>query len=183
MTIFERDLAEAEKFHGHLCAGIVFGVRIARAGLDYLGIEDPSKNRDFMGIVEIDRCLSDAVQSVTGLSLGRRRLKWKDYGKMAAGFIDMNTGKGVRITINPNIKEDKNMKPVDFWKKVPPEELLILTPITVNIPPEDMPGKPLSSTNCEKCGEKIMDKRECIVNMKILCRACADGAYYSDGSM
>lgn len=95
MNYFEQDLKKAHEFHGHICTGIIFGVRIARIGLNYLGIDDPAQNRDFIVFVEADRCIADAVASVTGCSLGRRRLKWFDYGKMAATFVDMYSNKGI----------------------------------------------------------------------------------------
>jgi formylmethanofuran dehydrogenase subunit E len=179
VTTFEEDLEKAHKFHGHICTGIVFGIRIARAGLTYLGINDPAKNRDFICFVEADRCLSDAVQSVTGCSLGKRRLKWLDYGKMAASFIDINTGKGVRIVVDANKNAPDDANPVSFWKQFPEEELFKFEPVTVNLKPEDLPGRPTRKAVCQVCGEKIMDGREISKNGRVMCKACADGAYYT----
>lgn len=162
-----------------VCTGIVFGVRIARMGLDYLGIEDPAENRDFIVFVEADRCIADAVSSVTGCSLGRRRLKWFDYGKMAASFVDMNTNQGVRI-----VTTAKQMAPEDekdlvaFWSAIPDEELFRVEPITVDLKPNDLPGKPTRRVQCAQCGEFVMDGRDLFINEKTLCKACAEGAYY-----
>ncbi len=174
---FTADLKKAEEFHGHVCTGIVFGVRIARLGLNYLGIDDPGQNKDFMVFVEADRCISDAVQSVTGCSLGKRRLKWFDYGKMAATFVDMNTKEGVRIiTAAPQM--DDGGDPVGFWGKISDAELFKMEPVKVDLKPEDLPGRPLRSTICDGCGEKVNDGREVQVDGKALCHACAFGAYY-----
>lgn len=171
------DLKKAEAFHGHVCTGIVFGVRIARLGLSHLGIDDPSQNRDFMVFVEADRCLSDAVQSVTGCSLGRRRLKWYDYGKMAATFVDMNSKEGVRIiTAAPQM--DDGGDPIGFWDQYSDQQLFKVEPVTVDLKPEDLPGRPLRSIICEGCGEKVNDGRELQVDGRALCHACALGAYY-----
>lgn len=175
---FEQDLEKARNFHGDVCTGIVFGVRIARAGLNYLGIEDPSKNRDFLVFVEADRCIADAVCAVTGCSLGRRRLKWVDYGKMAATFVDMKTNRGVRIAVSTEKKPPEGEDPVAFWRSIPDEELLKFEPVIVDLKKEDLPGRPLRRIKCEGCGEFVMDGRDLLVDGRVLCKACANGAYY-----
>lgn len=175
---FKEDLQKAHEFHGHICTGIIFGVRIARIGLNYLGIEDPAANRDFIVFVEADRCIADAVSSVTGCSLGKRRLKWFDYGKMAATFVDMNTNQGVRITTvaHHNAPEGEDLVP--FWSAISDEELFKLEPVRVHLKPEDLPGKPSRRVQCEACGESVMDGRDLLIDGKVLCQPCAHGSYY-----
>lgn len=84
-------IREAEAAHGHLCAGQILGVRLAILGLAKLGIEDPrGKDRKrLVTFVEIDRCATDAISVVTGCRLGKRALKFRDWGKMAATFVDL----------------------------------------------------------------------------------------------
>src|SRR5208282_3418498 len=86
-------LREAEQAHGHLCAGQVLGVRLAMLGLEKLGIADPHGNKEdrkrLVTFVEIDRCATDAISLVTGCRLGKRALKFRDWGKMAATFVDL----------------------------------------------------------------------------------------------
>src|SRR5271168_3702676 len=91
MLSLDEYLREAEKAHGHLCAGQVLGVRLAMLGLEKLGIEDPrGKDRKrLVTFVEIDRCATDAIAVVTGCRLGKRALKFRDWGKMAASFLDL----------------------------------------------------------------------------------------------
>ena len=88
MKSFDEYLRDAEQAHGHLCAGQVLGVRMAMLGLDKLGIEDAhGKDRKrLFTFVEIDRCATDAIAVVTGCRLGKRALKFRDWGKMAATF-------------------------------------------------------------------------------------------------
>lgn len=178
---FEADLKKAGEFHGHVCTGIVFGTRIARIGLNYLGIEDPNDNRDFIVYVEADRCIADAVAAVTGCSLGKRRLKWQDYGKMAASFVDMNTSQGIRIVTTAKELPGEEVDPVAFWSAVPDEELFRIEPITVNLTPHDLPGKPSRRVICARCGEAVMDGRDVLVEGDTLCKACAEGSYYQKG--
>lgn len=175
---YAADLKKACEFHGHVCTGIVFGVRLARAGLNYLGIKDPEKNKDFIVFVEADRCLADAVQAVTGCSLGKRRLKWRDYGKMAASFIDMQTNKGVRIAVNAKQDTPEGEDPVSFWQQFSDEQMFTMEPVMVPLNPSDLPGRPTERAICANCHEKIMDGRNVLKDGHILCKACADGAYY-----
>ena len=99
MQTFEALLREAEAAHGHLCAGQILGVRMAMLGCERLGIDDPkgADRKRLVTFVEIDRCATDAIAVVTGCRLGKRALKFRDWGKMAATFLDLSTGKAIRI--------------------------------------------------------------------------------------
>src|ERR1700751_161355 len=100
MKSLDEYLEDAGRAHGHLCAGQVLGVRMAMLGLKQLGIDDPQgKDRKrLVTYVEIDRCATDAVAVVTGCRLGKRALKFRDWGKMAATFVDVTTGKAIRVS-------------------------------------------------------------------------------------
>src|ERR1700756_5120950 len=106
MKTFDAYLEDAKIAHGHLCAGQVLGVRLAMLGLKKLGIDDPhGKDRKrLVTFVEIDRCATDAIGVVTGCRLGKRALKFRDWGKMAATFVDVSAGKGIRIAARESSK-------------------------------------------------------------------------------
>src|SRR5579871_6848995 len=106
MKSFDEYLRDAEVAHGHLCAGQILGVRMAMLGLQKLGIDDPQgKDRKrIVTFVEIDRCATDAVAVVTGCRLGKRALKFRDWGKVAATFVDVNSGKAIRIAAKESSK-------------------------------------------------------------------------------
>ena len=187
---FEKLLKESIKIHGHLCPGQVLGVRMSMLGLREIGIEDP-KGKDKKNIivfVEIDRCATDAIQSVTGCSLGKRSLKFLDYGKMAATFLNLKTGNAVRILAKEEAKDmaknyfpdiaDKYQCQAAAYKVMPDEELFSPESVKIEIPAQDMPGRPLKRVKCNKCREYVQDKREVNLNGKLLCKACAKGAYY-----
>lgn len=83
--LFERPLAElleeAVALHGHSCPGQVLGVRMAMAGCREVSIPLPRRaGKGLVVFVEIDRCATDAIQALTGVSLGKRTLKHMDYG-------------------------------------------------------------------------------------------------------
>lgn len=187
---FESLLEESAGIHGHLCPGQVLGVKMAILGLSEAGIVDP-KGKDRKSIivfVEMDRCATDAVQSVTGCSLGHRTMKFMDYGKMAATFLNLKTGKAVRIIAREDSRqkakeyfpdiENKYAAQLEAYKIMPNEELFNVMEVKVKINPEDMPGRPLRRVKCDSCGEYIQDMRDVEIDGKSLCRPCADGGYY-----
>ncbi|MFN3739470.1 MAG: FmdE family protein [Thermodesulfovibrionales bacterium] len=187
---FEALLDESVRVHGHLCPGQVLGVRMSMLGLSLIGIDEP-KGRDRKNLivfVEMDRCATDAVQSVTGCSLGKRTLKFMDYGKMAATFMNLKTGKAVRVIAKEEARkrakdyfphiEDKYKAQLEAYKIMSDNELFETMPVIVRLKPEDMPGRPLRRIRCENCGEYVQDMREVNKDGKTLCRPCSEGGYY-----
>src|SRR5438270_10842234 len=96
---FDEYVALAEAAHGHMCAGQILGLRLAIYGVTLLGIDDPAgKDRKrLVSFVEIDRCATDAVPVVTGCRMGKRALKFRDFGKVAATFCDLRSDRAVRV--------------------------------------------------------------------------------------
>ena len=187
---FESLLEASVKLHGHLCPGQVLGVKMSLLGLREIGISDP-RGRDRKSIivfVEMDRCATDAIQSVTGCSLGHRTMKFMDYGKMAATFLNLRTGRAVRVIAKEESRqgarehfpeiEDKYTAQLEGYKIMTEEDLFDVMAVQVTIPPEDMPGRPLRRIRCESCGEYVQDMREVYREGKNLCRSCAESGYY-----
>jgi formylmethanofuran dehydrogenase subunit E len=190
MKSLDEYLREAEQAHGHLCAGQVLGVRLAMLGLSKLGIDDPrGKDRKrLMTFVEIDRCATDAVAVVTGCRLGKRALKFRDWGKMAATFVDVSSGKAVRIAARESSKalaremhpelENKNSQQMLAYREMPEDDLFTTQWVKVDLPPQEFPGYKGERIVCDACGEGINFRREVRRDEKVLCRACAGERYY-----
>jgi formylmethanofuran dehydrogenase subunit E len=136
MEALDELLRQAEIAHGHLCAGQVLGVRMAMLGCRRLGIAEPrgSDRKRLVTYIEIDRCATDAIGVVTGCRLGKRALKFRDWGKMAATFVDLGTGRAIRIValesskqrareLYPNIA-DKNQQQMKAYREMDDAELL-----------------------------------------------------------
>lgn len=174
---FEEDLKRAVAYHGHLCAGQMNGTRMARRALEYFGIDDPDTFRDLVVFVECDRCLADAVATVTGCTMGRRRLKWMNYGKMAATFFNMQTGEAIRlISTTERCTKDDDM--FEWFGSRTDEQLFTLQHVEVAVDAQELPGAPHTHAFCDRCGEEVTGGREVVRNGETLCRACADGGYY-----
>jgi formylmethanofuran dehydrogenase subunit E len=184
----EKCLEEAEAFHGHLCAGIMLGTRMAVLGMKAIEICDPKGNdkKSLMVFVEMDRCATDAIMTVTGCRPGRRTMKILDYGKMAATFVNLKTGKAVRVAAN-NTDGDKvytremieqDPRTIDYAKR-PDKELFSISEVKVELKPEDMPGPPLRTVPCSCCGERVMDMKDVMKDGQAMCRPCAEeNGYY-----
>ena len=183
-------LHDAEVAHGHLCAGQVLGVRLAMRGLELLGIDDPyGKDRKrLITFVEIDRCATDAVGVVTGCRLGKRALKFRDWGKVAATFVDLESGKAVRVCARESSKErarqlhpeidNKNLQQMAAYREMANEDLFTEQWVEVSLPPEELPGYKGERIVCAECGEGINFHREVRRDGKVLCRGCAGERYY-----
>jgi formylmethanofuran dehydrogenase subunit E len=175
--------------HGHLCAGQVLGIRLAMLGLRELGIDDPIADRKrIVTYVEIDRCVTDAVALVANSRLGKRALKFRDWGKVAATFCDLQTGRAVRIAAKESSKQAaKEMFPdlpredgqQRAYAQLPDDVLFSKQWVKVEIHPEDLPGFKGPRVVCAECGEGINFKREVLVGGRTFCRACAGEKYYS----
>jgi formylmethanofuran dehydrogenase subunit E len=188
---FHEYVRDAELAHGHLCAGQILGVRLAMLGLQKLGIEDPhGKDRKrLVTFVEIDRCATDAVAVVTGCRLGKRALKFRDWGKMAATFVDVSTGKAVRVAAKESSKalarqmhpeiDNKNQQQMTAYSEMAAEDLFATEWVKVDLTPEDFPGFKGERIVCEVCGEGINFRREVKRDGKTLCRGCAGERYYT----
>src|SRR4029077_19167456 len=132
---FDEYVTLAEAAHGHMCAGQILGLRLAIYGVTLLGIDDPAgKDRKrLVSFVEIDRCATDAVPIVTGCRLGKRALKFRDFGKVAATFCDLREDRAVRVVARETSKQlarelypeiaDKNQQQMRAYREMPEEEL------------------------------------------------------------
>jgi formylmethanofuran dehydrogenase subunit E len=192
MKSLDEYVTEATRAHGHSCAGQILGLRMAMYGVRMLGLDDPAgKDRKrLVTFVEIDRCATDAVSVVTGCRLGKRALKFRDFGKVAATFCDLQADRAVRVTalesskaqareLYPDI-EDRNQQQMRAYREMQDEELFAAQWVKVAVPPEDLPGYKGPSVVCSECGERINFKREVAREGKVLCRACAGERYYRE---
>ncbi len=189
MKTLDEYLALAGQAHGHLCAGQVLGVRLAILGLRELGIEDPVEERKrLLTYVEIDRCATDAIALVTGCRLGKRALKFFDWGKMAATFVDLQSGRAVRIAARESSKQKarslfpklpKEAGQQQAYRVMSDEELFDRQWVRVEVRPQDLPGYKGPRVTCSRCGETVQFQREVQREGGAICRACAGEGYFS----
>jgi formylmethanofuran dehydrogenase subunit E len=175
--------------HGHLCAGQVLGVRLAMLGLRELGITDPiGERKRIVTFVEIDRCMTDAIGLVANCRLGKRALKFRDWGKVAATFVDLPTGRAIRIAAKESSKQiardmfpemSKDAGQQKAYAELSEDVLFEKKWVKVEVKPEDLPGYKGPRVVCAECGEGINFGREVLRHGRTLCRGCVGETYYS----
>jgi formylmethanofuran dehydrogenase subunit E len=179
-------LRKAEAAHGHMCPGQVLGVRMALLGLERLAIADPlgADRKRLITYVEIDRCASDAISLVTGCRLGKRSLKFRDWGKMATTFVDLAADRAIRIAaldssrqladrLYPEI-ESSGQRQIKAYRNLADQDLFSEQWVRVKIAPSDLPGHKNQRVSCVRCGEGISFDRFSVVGGEQLCLGCAD---------
>ncbi len=194
MKPFDVLLKESAAAHGHLCAGQVVGVRMAMLGCRMIGLDDPSHRdqiKKFLVFVEMDRCTADAVAHVTGVKLGRRSLKFMDYGIMAATFKNLETGKAFRVISTEESRdladvyapeiEGKGARQIAAYKRMPDSVLFRVQKVNVHLTEFDLPGPTRRKVTCCRCGQVVRDNREVEIDGRPVCRPCTRQSYFSHG--
>lgn len=193
MQNFEVLLKSSAVAHGHLCPGQVVGVRMAMVGCKLIGLDEPTRREQIKKLivyVEMDRCTADAVAHVTGVKLGRRSLKFMDYGIMAATFVNLETNQAFRVISTEEARSlapayvpeitDKYPQQLEAYKRMPDSVLFRVQQVEVAISEYDLPGPTRLKVACSQCGQMVRDHRQVNKNGCTLCRPCAGGAYFSN---
>jgi formylmethanofuran dehydrogenase subunit E len=193
MEDFEVLLENSAAAHGHLCPGQAVGVRMAMLGCRLVGLDDPASRdqiKKLLVYIEMDRCTADAVAHVTGVKLGRRSLKFMDYGIMAATFVNLETDKSFRIVSTEESRDlaaayapeiaDKHARQLEAYKRMPDSVLFRVQQVKVAVPDEDYPGPTRFKATCSRCGQVVRDRREVNKDGRLFCKPCADDVYFKE---
>jgi formylmethanofuran dehydrogenase subunit E len=189
MTDLKKLLNASASLHSHLCPRQILGVRAALLGADILELKVPRRDKRLLVISETDGCYTDGIRVVTGVSVGHRTMRIEDYGKTAATFIDVKEDRSIRIFPRPDIRERAwdytpgerrhYFSQLRAYQIMPPDALFKVLEVQLNTPLDAIISRAGLRTNCEQCGEEIINEREICEAGKILCRSCAGQSYYS----
>ncbi|MGV8144516.1 MAG: FmdE family protein [Methanothermobacter sp.] len=186
--------SEVIKFHGHSCPGIATGYRASEVAIKKLH-SPRAVDEEFLAIVENDSCSVDAIQVVTGCTMGKGNLIFKDHGKHVYTFINRDTGEALRIVlkmgtdaIDPEfskirekaLSESATPEEIKEFNKrknelaemildIPDDELFKIESVEVEIPEE---ARLFKTVKCSKCGELFAEHRARVENGKIICIPC-----------
>ena len=194
-------LKRALEFHGHVCSGQSLGYRMVVAGLREAGIDTPEQRDNAVAFVEVGGCIADAIQIAAGITLGHGTLKFYDYGKFAATFLNPDTGEAVRVVQKKDandealayakergwttkeldkISEEESAElMVRAYSEMPEDRIFTIQKVRVNLPPEEMERGYKHIAICSSCGEMVFRRREIVKDGKAYCRSCLQGSYYS----
>ncbi len=186
----------AVEFHGHSCMGLAMGVRVAEAARESLGSER-DVDEEIVAIVENDSCAVDAIQVLTGCTVGKGNLIVRDYGKQGYTFALREKKKAVRITAKwpEGLMQDEfqSLRRKVFGKTASAEEKARFKELTGKLMEEYL-VKPLAevcvvkevpyavpekarifpSVTCSSCGEGVMEPRARFRDGQPVCIPCAD---------
>jgi len=181
-------LEKSSRDHSHLCPRQILGVRMGLCVMKALGFDAPPDKKQLLIITETDGCFADGLSAATNCTVGHRTLRVEDYGKVAATFIDTQTGHAVRVAPVLGIREHAYLfapnEPRHYFAQMqayqimPDEEMLTITEVRLTTPIEDIISRPGIRVDCDVCGEEIMNEREIHHEGLTLCRACAGTSYY-----
>ena len=173
----DKTLRTALAFHGgHACPGMVLGARLAMTAGRSLELSLPDRHKRLFVMSETDRCAADAIQTITGCRPGKRTLKFLDYGKLAARFLDVETGRAIRVATRSGLREiaqqrfpdpDRHASQMRAYLDLPAEELFSISPTDWSLGLYEQPGPPIRRVECSDCGEEVSDGREvpCLVRL------------------
>jgi formylmethanofuran dehydrogenase subunit E len=189
MKSLDELLEQSSALHRHLCPRQVLGMCIGILAGHVLSLDLPQNDKRLLAIVETDGCASDGVAVATNCWVGRRTMRIEDYGKVAATFVDTQTGQAVRIVPRLNIRQraseyapegrNKWEKQLLGYQRMPALELLCIQAVGLTTPVEQIVSQPGRKALCDICGEEIMNEREILRSGMTFCRACVGPAYYA----
>lgn len=188
MQSLESILQESAMCHKHLCPRQVLGARMSLLAEEVLGLELPRNDKRLLVIAETDGCAVDGIIAATGCHVGGRTLRIRDFGKVAATFIDTYTEEAIRIGPSrqarslawnhaPDARNDWEAMLLGY-QRMPSNDLFFVQDVHLNISLAEIMSKPSKKAQCEICHEEIINGREVIHDGSILCRSCAGENYY-----
>ena len=185
----EAQLKTVAALHRHLCPRQVLGVRMGNLAGQWLQLELPQPGKRLIAIVETDGCFADGVSVATNCWLGHRTLRLEDYGKVAATFLDTQTGTAVRLAAKASARalaREHAPEARNRWEgmlfgyqRLPVEELFTVQPVRLRQTVGQIVSRAGARAACDVCGEEILNEREIKTGGATLCRACASTAYYT----
>lgn len=181
-------LRESSSRHKHLCPRQVLGARMGLFAGELLQLDLPRADKRLLVIAETDGCAVDGLSAATGCHVGGRTLRILDLGKVAATFIDFHTEAALRFAPRREIRSqalDHTPNARNRWEAmlqsyqvIPAEDLFNIQSVCLNVPLAEMISRPAAKTECEMCGEEIINGREVAREGRVVCLSCAGENYY-----
>lgn len=156
------------EFHGHECPGLAIGFKASEAAKEKMGLAF-SKDEEIVCITENDACGVDAVQVITGCSIGKGNLIYKDSGKMAFSFFNRRNGEGLRLVLKPLKKSGDRQKDMEYMLNASCNELFEFKKPKDMIPEK---ARLFDNIECEFCGESTAEHKIRIMKGKKVCTDC-----------
>jgi len=174
----ERLLEKAIAFHGHFCPGLTIGFRAALIGLRDLGVQR-AQDEELVAIAETDACGLDAIQVLTGCTMGKGNLILRDWGKQVFSFGRRSDGRMVRVALRYGAlsrPEDESLSDaerraamLDRLQQMSDEELFDVRWVDDPLPER---ARLFGTVQCSQCKEGVMESRARLRDGKPVCPQC-----------
>ncbi|WP_035294466.1 FmdE family protein [Clostridium sp. KNHs214] len=156
------------EFHGHQCPGLAIGYKASEAAMKKLGVNF-SKDEEIVCVTENDACGVDAVQVITGCSMGKGNLIYRGTGKMAFSFFNRKTGESIRMILKPFKGEMDREKRMKYILEADVDDIFDFKKPSFQLP---IKARLFSNIVCEKCGESAPEHKIRIMNGQKVCIDC-----------
>jgi len=156
------------EFHGHECPGLAIGFKVCEAAIESLGITF-SSDEEVVCVTENDACGVDAVQVITGCSIGKGNLLHRNTGKQAFSFFNRSTGENIRLVLKPFKGEMDRQQRQEYLLHTPASELFECKKPHFTLPEE---ARIFTTIICEQCGEGAPEHKIRFQEGKKVCCDC-----------
>ncbi|MGQ9676264.1 MAG: FmdE family protein [Chloroflexota bacterium] len=158
-------------FHGHECPGLAIGYRAALIAQEALGLPLlPATDEEVVCVTENDACGVDAVQVITGCTMGKGNLLYKPTGKMAFSFFLRKGGKRVRIVMKPQAWPEISREELQrYLLEVPAEDAFFIKEPTFDVPEQT---RLFANQVCDVCGEAAPEHKTRLQAGQKVCLDC-----------
>lgn len=189
--------SQAVKFHGHICPGLAIGYYASHLAMRWLSQQKSSDN-EIVALLESSGCAADAVQSITGCTIGKGNLIIQDNGKQVFTFSVRGRTEALRLALRPEFMYDRlDPELPDLREKVsagkasvdecrdlqlriervchvimesPGDSVFDVRETTIELPERNgMPAMVL----CSKCGEPVATDRAKKAGTGHVCATCS----------
>lgn len=159
---------ECVEFHGHECPGLAIGFRAAKIASEKMNLKF-SQDEEIVCITENDACGVDAIQVITGCTLGKGNLILKDTGKMAFTFINRESSQALRLMLKHDEREMERAERQQYILEAPSENVFKIVKVDLELPEK---AKRFTTIICEECSEGAPEHKIRIQDGKKVCLDC-----------
>lgn len=167
-SVQKNDWERAVEFHGHACPGLAIGFKSVEAAKEKMGITF-SSDEELVCVTENDACGVDAIQLLTGCSMGKGNLIYRGTGKMAFTFFNRQNGDSLRMIIKPLGEEMDREQRMEYILKAAVDEIFSFSQPSFKLPER---ARIFTSIACEACGENAPEHKMHLQDGKIVCLDC-----------
>lgn len=177
-------LDRAIAFHGHFCPGLLIGFRAALIAMRALGVER-AYDEELVTIAETDACGLDAVQVLTGCTIGKGNLLLRDWGKSVFTFARRSDeGRMLRVALRYGVTnppedatlpdQERRLRARDRLLELSDDALYDIRWIDDPLPSR---ARLFRTVQCSQCGEGVMEARVHLRDGQPVCPQCYGEVY------